>query len=133
MEFINALKHFLHTRFRIKNLNDLKFFLGIKVTRSKKGIYISQRKCALKIIKDISFLGVKFVDFPMEESKLSNKREPLKDPVVYQHLVGRFLYLIITGPDITYYVHIFSRFMHDSLQPYMAAALRVVKYPSESM
>ncbi|TXG72309.1 hypothetical protein EZV62_000888 [Acer yangbiense] len=33
---INTLKQFLHNRFRIKDLGDLKFFLGIEVSRSKK-------------------------------------------------------------------------------------------------
>ena len=37
---ISSLKQFLHTRFRIKDLGDLKFFMGIEVSRSKKGICI---------------------------------------------------------------------------------------------
>ncbi|XP_016647164.1 PREDICTED: uncharacterized mitochondrial protein AtMg00820-like [Prunus mume] len=38
---INSLKQFLHTRFRIKDLGDLKYFLGIEVSRSNQGICIS--------------------------------------------------------------------------------------------
>ena len=41
IESIKGLKQFLHTRFCIKDLGDLKFFLGIEIARSKKGIYIS--------------------------------------------------------------------------------------------
>jgi hypothetical protein len=41
IESIKGLMQFLHTRFRIKDLSDLKFFLGIEIARSKKGIYIS--------------------------------------------------------------------------------------------
>ncbi|CAL8132110.1 unnamed protein product [Prunus armeniaca] len=44
MAAINSLKQFLHTRFRIKDLGDLKLFLGIDVSRSTKGISISQRR-----------------------------------------------------------------------------------------
>ncbi|KAJ6840048.1 putative uncharacterized mitochondrial protein-like [Iris pallida] len=54
MESINTLKQFLHTRFRIKDLGDLKFFLGIEIARSKKGIYISQRKYALELSKIVA-------------------------------------------------------------------------------
>jgi len=64
----------------------------------------------------------------MEESRLSNTGELLKDPCIYQRLVGRLIYLTITRPDITYSVHILSRFMHEPRQPHMAAALRVVRY-----
>ena len=80
IESINALKQFLHTCFRIKDLSDLKFFLGIEIAHSKKGIYISQCKDALEVIKDIGYLGAKSVEFLVEECKLSNKGELLKDP-----------------------------------------------------
>jgi len=43
IESIKAVKQFLHTRFHIKDLGDLKFFLGIKTAHSKKGIYISKK------------------------------------------------------------------------------------------
>lgn len=34
------LKNFLATKFEIKDLCNLKFFLGMEVTRPKKGIFI---------------------------------------------------------------------------------------------
>jgi hypothetical protein len=128
LDSIKTLKQFLHTRFRIKDLGDLKYFLGIEIARSSKGIYLSQRKYALEIIKDSGFLGAKPIEFPMEETKLSNKGELLKDPAAYRRLVGRLIYLTITRPDITYSVHVLSRFMHEPRVHHMVAALRVVRY-----
>ncbi|CAL2246554.1 unnamed protein product [Prunus armeniaca] len=85
---INCLKQFLNTRFKIK---DLEFFLGIEVSRSKKGICISQRKYTLDILKDGGVLGAQPISFPMEQNtKLaSDTRELLKDPSKYRRLVGR--------------------------------------------
>ena len=93
IESIKGLKQFLHTRFRIKDLGDMKFFLGIEIARSKQGTYISQRKYALEIIKDSRYLGAKPVEFPMKECRLSNTGELLKDPCIHQRLVGRLIYL----------------------------------------
>lgn len=78
---IFALKQFLHSHFRIKDLGDLKYFLGIEVSWSNKGISISQQKYTLKILKEGGFLGAKPVNFPIEQNiKLSDSSELLKDP-----------------------------------------------------
>jgi len=39
---IAATKTFLHSRFNLKDLSNMKYFLGIEVSASKKGIFISQ-------------------------------------------------------------------------------------------
>ncbi|KAB2595211.1 hypothetical protein D8674_030661 [Pyrus ussuriensis x Pyrus communis] len=64
----------------------------------------------------------------MDDTKLSDKGELLKDPEKYRRLVGRLIYLTITRPDITYSVHVLSRFMHEPRISHMDAALRIVRY-----
>jgi hypothetical protein len=39
-----SLKSFLNSKFHMKDFGKLKYFLGVEVTRSKKGILLSQRK-----------------------------------------------------------------------------------------
>lgn len=38
---INHVKSFLHSTFRIKDLGNLKYFLGLEVSRTNKGIHLS--------------------------------------------------------------------------------------------
>ena len=102
----------------------LKFLLQLD-----HGTFISQRKYALEIIKDAGLLGATPVDTPMERGlKLSNKSDVLKDPSQYRRLVGRLIYLTVSRPDITYPVHVLSRFMHEPRKCHMESALCVVKY-----
>lgn len=43
----------LKLQFKMKDLGELKFFLGIVFARSKKGIAMSQRKYALELISEV--------------------------------------------------------------------------------
>lgn len=54
---ITALKGFLHHKFHNQNLGALKYFFGIGVAWSPKGIFLNQRKYALDIILDSGPLG----------------------------------------------------------------------------
>ena len=129
LKAIYTLKRFLHSRFRIKDLGNLKYFLGIEVSRSQKCISISQRKYTLEIMKDGGILGVKPLNFPMEQNiKLSDASDLLKDPSQYRRLVERLIYFTITRLDIMYYVHVLSRFIHAPHKPHMEAPLRVLRY-----
>ncbi|RVW79188.1 Retrovirus-related Pol polyprotein from transposon RE1 [Vitis vinifera] len=126
---IATTKKFLHSHFHLKDLGDLKYFLGIEVSASKNGIFVSQRKYALEIIEDAGLLGAAPIDTPMERGlKLSDKSDLLKDQGRYRRLVGRLIYLTVSRPDIAYAVHVLSRFMHQPRKAHMEATFRVVRY-----
>ena len=49
---ISNLKKFLAQEFEIKDLGNLKYFLGMEVARSRKGIIVSQQKYVLDLLKE---------------------------------------------------------------------------------
>lgn len=90
---IKELKEFLYSKFPIKDLGFLKYFLGIEVARSPNGIFWSQRKYTLDILHDAGLLACKLVAFPMEQNlRLTDDQGVLlNDPAVFRRLVGRLL------------------------------------------
>ena len=46
----------------------------------------------------------------------------------YRRLVGRFIYLTITRPELCYAVHILSQFMQEPKDEHFEAARRVLRY-----
>jgi len=127
---VKSLIGTLNDRFRLKDLGDLKFFLGLEITRSTKGISVSQRKYCLEILQDTGFLASKPVNFSMEQNlKLSHEvGYLLSDATSYRILIGRLLYLTITRPDLAYSVQTLSQFMDSPRQPHLDAAHRVLRY-----
>jgi len=53
---------------------------------------------------------------------------PLSDPFSYRYLVGRLLYLTISGPDISYAVQVLSQFMDQPHSTHLDAVHRVLRY-----
>ncbi|KAK3020375.1 hypothetical protein RJ639_047240 [Escallonia herrerae] len=105
---ITSLKKFLQTKFNTKDLGQLKYFLGIEVTRSKKGIFLSERKYVLDLLTETGKAGAKPCNTTMNPSVhfIKDDGDRLDDPEKYRRLVGKLNYLTVTRPDIAYAVSI---------------------------
>lgn len=103
---MTRIKDVLSSEFEMKDLGNLKYFLGMEVARSSHGISISQRKYVLDLLTETGMLGCKPADTPMDPNmKIGmNPKQALVDKGRYQRLVGKLIYLSHTRPDIGYIV-----------------------------
>ena len=124
------IKSILDSLFKIKDLSQLKYFLGIEVAHSKLGISLCQRKYCLDLLDDTSTLGSKPLSTPSDSSlKLHlDSSPPFEDVPAYRRLIGRLLYLNNTRPDITFITQQLSQFLSKPTQAHHSAAFRVLKY-----
>ncbi|WVZ08825.1 hypothetical protein V8G54_022171 [Vigna mungo] len=101
---IQTVKALLNAKFKIKDLGQLKYFLGLEISRSQLGINLSQRKYALELLEDAGLLGCQYVSTPIQSGTKFSKTEgkPYSDVQAYRRLLGRLLYLTNTRPDLCF-------------------------------
>ena len=114
VEGIEELKKELSSEFEIKDLSQLRYFLGMEIARSRRGLVVSQRKYILDLLEETGMTGCKPSDTPIEfNSKLEEIKEGVPvDVGRYQCLVWKLIYLSHTHPDISFVVSLVSQFMH---------------------
>jgi len=106
-ELITKLQTELHATFRMKDLGQLTYFLGLEVHHQSNVIFLNQQKHIQDLIKLASSATTTLVDTPMEVNVKYRKDEGdlLPDPTLYRCLVGSLIYLTTTRPNILYVVH----------------------------
>ena len=114
----------------MKDLGPLNYFLGLEVSSSADGYYLTQAKCTSDVISQTSITDSKIVDTSIEYNCRLNSHdgESLSDATVYKQLVGSLIYLTITCPDISYVVHVVSQFLPAPRSPHYVVALRILRY-----
>lgn len=96
------LQRFLQTiatRFSLKDLGDMSYFLGIEATRNARGLHLMQKKYVIDLLKRTNMLDARPVSSPMSPTpKLSlNSGTPLINASEYRMVLGSLQYLSFTG------------------------------------
>ncbi|KAI3825951.1 hypothetical protein L1987_07722 [Smallanthus sonchifolius] len=132
---LEKVKSCLMSKFMIKDLGELKYFLGIEVIKTDKGLVLSQRKYCMDLLNEFGMLASKPVGNPIEQNIVITDKQnsfkedsELSDVTGYQKLIGKLIYLTLTRPDISYTVGCLSQFMHKPLNSHLKIAMRLLRY-----
>jgi hypothetical protein len=126
---IAQLKRSLQQQFPIKDLGSLKYFLGIEMAASRKGLFLNQRKYIIDLLQDVDMLHTKPIANPLDNKlTLDSSSESLVSCTYYQQIVGKLIYLTITRPDITFAVSLVSGYMHAPTVQHLGMVKRILRY-----
>ena len=116
--------------FEINNLGNMKYFLGIEVSRSKEGISASQRKYVIDLLAETDMLGCHLASTPVEfNCKLGNSGDQVPvDKERYRRLAGKLIYLSHTCSNISFVVNVANQFMQTPYEEHMEAVNKILRY-----
>eukprot|EP00253_Pinus_taeda_P032805 PITA_32805 len=110
---IYEFKEAMMKEFEMIDLGLMKYFLGIEVEQSDKGIFIFQNKYSKDLLKRFDMENCKPIPTPITiGTKLSKDDEGLDvNPTLFKRLVGSLMYLTAIRLDIMQGVSLISKFM----------------------
>ncbi|GJY09667.1 ribonuclease H-like domain-containing protein [Tanacetum coccineum] len=102
---IEKFKGYLKSKFMIKDLGKRKYFLGIEVVNTDKGICLYQRKYVLDLLSEYGMLACKPAKTPLMSKLVISNEASNKDPLLenindHQKLTGEILRYLKICPGL---------------------------------
>ncbi|GJU61178.1 retrovirus-related pol polyprotein from transposon TNT 1-94 [Tanacetum coccineum] len=128
----DELSNFLVSKGFLKG--ELKFFLGIQIHQSPRGIFINQAKYAQEILKKHGMTSCDNIGTPMATKHLdANLSGTLVDQTKYRSMVGALLYLTASRPDIVHATCYCARYQAKPTEKHLTMVKRIFRYLKDSI
>lgn len=101
---IQRIINHLQSQFTLKDLGDLSFFLGVEVARYKEGLFLSQHKYIVDLLRRHRMDGAKPLRTPCNPKSTAMISTQV-DAKEYRSAIGGLQYLSLTRPDISFLVN----------------------------
>ncbi|GKD75695.1 putative ribonuclease H-like domain-containing protein, partial [Tanacetum coccineum] len=123
-------ENMMHKKFQMSSIGELTFLLGLQVKQKEDGIFISQDKYVIEILKKFGFTDVKTASTPMETQKPLLKDEDGEevDVYLYRSLIGSLMYLTSSRPDIMFAVCACARYQVNPKVSHLHDVKRIFRY-----
>ncbi|GJS50862.1 retrovirus-related pol polyprotein from transposon TNT 1-94 [Tanacetum coccineum] len=113
---------------------ELKFFLGIQIHQSPRGIFINQAKYAQEILKKHGMTSCDSIGTPMATKHLDADLSGTPvDQTKYHSMVGALMYLTASRPDIVHATCYCARYQAKPTEKHLTAVKRIFRYLKDSI
>ncbi|GJY40751.1 putative ribonuclease H-like domain-containing protein [Tanacetum coccineum] len=126
-EMSTEFEKLMHDKIQMSSMGELYFFLGLQVKQKTNGIFISQDKYVVEILKKFDLASIKTASTPMEINKPLTKDEEAEnvDVHLYRSMIGSLMYLTASRPNIKFAVCACSRFQVTPKTSHLHAVKRI--------
>ncbi|GJZ97815.1 retrovirus-related pol polyprotein from transposon TNT 1-94, partial [Tanacetum coccineum] len=109
-DFSKRFANLMKNNFEILMMGKLKFYLGLQVHQSPRGIFISQSQYAIELFKKHGLDECVLMSTPIATEKLdADLQSTPTDQTTYRHMIGGLIYLTASRPDIAFATFSYNR------------------------
>jgi hypothetical protein len=138
-EAVRRFKQELRAHYKIKDMGDLNWLLGLEVTRNRQERTISfgQSAYVQRIVERFNLEDAYPLSIPINPNDKISINDCPKNPaelekmrhVPYKEAIGSLMYAVVgSRPDIAYSVSLLARFMQNPGRTHWEAVKRVIRY-----
>ncbi|XP_013721367.1 uncharacterized mitochondrial protein AtMg00810-like [Brassica napus] len=127
---IQSLLKSLNTQFRMKDMGEVHYFLGIQIHRVQDGLFMNQEKYTqdLLITAGMADCAPMPTPLPLKLDNVSGQDALFSDPSYFRTLAGELQYLTITRPDLQFSVNYIFQRMHMPSQEDFSLLKCILRY-----
>jgi hypothetical protein len=132
LQVMQSVKAELMKEFKMKDLGDLNYFLGIRIDRTKNDMILSQSVYLKKLLARFQMESCKPVKPPLEVKpcrEVENGQDCIVESKPYRELIECLMYVMLTTrPDLSAAVNFFSRFQTNATDAQWFGIKCVLRY-----
>nr|GEZ61549.1 retrovirus-related Pol polyprotein from transposon TNT 1-94 [Tanacetum cinerariifolium] len=119
----------MHNKFEMSMMGELKFFLGIQIHQSPRGIFMNEAKYAQEILIKHGMTSCDSIGTPMDTKHLDAVLNgTLINQTKYRSMVGALMYLTASRPDIRHATCYCARYQAKPTKKHLTTVKRIFRY-----
>ncbi|GJR35441.1 retrovirus-related pol polyprotein from transposon TNT 1-94 [Tanacetum coccineum] len=132
--FAKRFEKLMKDSFEMSMIDEMKFFLGLQVHQSPRGIFISQSQYTLDILKKHGMEKCDTVSTPMATNKLDTDLQGTPtDQTKYHSMIGGLMYLTASRPDIAFATFVCAHYQARPTEKHLKKVKRIFRYHRQSI
>ncbi|GJW87541.1 retrovirus-related pol polyprotein from transposon TNT 1-94 [Tanacetum coccineum] len=132
-DFSKRFANLMKNNFEMSMMGELKFFLGLQVHQSPRGIFKSQSQYAIELLKKHVLVECVSMSTPMATERLdADLQGTPTDQTTYRRIIGGLMYLTASRPDIAFATFVCARYQARPTVKHLKEVKRIFWYLRQS-
>ncbi|GJV12175.1 retrovirus-related pol polyprotein from transposon TNT 1-94 [Tanacetum coccineum] len=132
--FSSRFAKLMKDNFEMSMMGEMKFFLGLQVHQSPRGIFINQSQYTLELLKKHGMDGCDSISTPMATARIdADLQGTLTDQTKYRSMIGELMYLTASRPDIAFATFVCTRYQASPIEKHLEEVKRILHYLKHSI